>query len=130
MAATRKQTATKSLPNWILTYDAQAFGNSDVIIAAPAYLQSIIASEQVARSALYLQLFDAAAVPSNSAVPSLAPIILGAGSTIRIAMNDMSGNGYDGIACSTGVCWAASTTAGTLTQDATSSVWVTARYIA
>ena len=86
--------------------------------------------EQGRPAALYLQLFDAAAVPSNATVPSLAPIVLAAGSTVRIALNDQSGNGYDGIAFVNGVCWAASTTAGTLTQDATSSVWVTARYIA
>ncbi|HEY4012043.1 MAG TPA: hypothetical protein VGM06_01785 [Polyangiaceae bacterium] len=129
MSATQSKTGTGQKPGWIWTYDAQAFGNSGVIYGGPSSLESIIVTNKAASGTLYVQFFDAASVPSNSAVPTFAPIIVPAASTVRIVLNDVGREGYDGIAAVTGWCWAASTTAGTLTVDATSSVWVTARYV-
>jgi hypothetical protein len=123
------KTPTSQRASWILTYDAQQFGNSDVIAAAPSTLVSLIATNK-GNSVLYLQLFDATAVPAGGTVPTVAPIALAAGATVRLQLNDVSGFGFNGFESSNGWCWAASTTAGTLTLDTTSSVWVTARYLA
>jgi hypothetical protein len=128
MAAYSKQTGTGQMPGYIYTRDPQAFGNSDVVVGQPSSLISLLISNKAASGTLYFQLFDATAVPSNTAVPFVAPIVLAAASTVRIALNEV-GKYFDGIAFSNGIVWAVSTTAATLTIDSTSSVWATCRYI-
>lgn len=130
-STTRKVTATAP-PSWIFEYDAQAYGNSDVVNAGPVSLVWFAATSKSA-STLYLMFFDATTVPGNGATPIFLPIPLSTSglTTAQLSMNDVpGGQRFYALGCTNGLCWAVSTTAGTLTVDATSSVWVTCRYAA
>jgi hypothetical protein len=113
----------------ILQYDS-GFANSGVISAGPGSLQSLIIASKLASGNLSVQIFDSATVPSNGAVPIIAPIIVGANQTVQINFSQgVSSRQWDGLTCSAGIAWGASTTPATLTQDATSSIWVSAKFV-
>ena len=99
-------------------YDSQAPINSDVIKTSPGEFRQAMAANQGA-SLLYVMFFDAVAVPTNGSVPAFVPIPLAAGAACAIPF---------GPAMSNGLCWAASTTAATLTVDTTDSMWLSVQY--
>jgi hypothetical protein len=119
-------TTSRHLPTRIQIFDT-GFGNGGSILTAPPILLGLTVTNKGA-STLYLQLFDAEAVPAGGTVPTFVPIAVPAGTTVAISFTDVSGNGLLGLQCSAGLSWASSTTAGTLTQDSTSSLWVQARF--
>jgi hypothetical protein len=130
MIMTIRKNATGIRASTISQYDsAGAFGNSDVISPGPATLLAIIVSSKGA-GALWLLLYDAGTVPTNGAAPVTIPIAVAAGSTTSISFVDVSGFGLSGMDFASGICWAASTTPGTLTADTTNAISVTARFAA
>lgn len=124
-------------------YDSQAFGNSDTVACPDTNtgtlpitlslfrLLSVLAVNK-GSALLWLQFFDAATLPGNGTTPVLIPLPLnGAGSFASYTGTDAPQPGADYLYAyefRTGVTWAASTTAATLTVDATSSVWVNLQY--
>lgn len=110
-------------------YDSQAFMNSDAITLGPAHLIAFQATNKATAATLYLQFFDTLGPLTNGAVPIFAPIPLVNVSYIP-PTSQIASVGSErmlGIYEFTkGMCWAASTSAGTLTLDATASVWVSA----
>lgn len=106
----------------VTLYDSAGFANSGVIKAAAGKLLSLRWLNQSAAT-IYLQLFNAVAVPANGTVPSVAPIAIPPMGAIE-TNGELFPDGWTPFA--TGISWAASTTVGTLTQTATSPLWVTA----
>jgi hypothetical protein len=130
MASKTFATARIGIPQKIQTYDGQAGGNSGIIYSAPCTLLRIRALSVAASGTLYLMLFDATAVPANTAVPLIAPLPIAGGATADLSLNEIAGDGLIGLQLSSGLVWAASSTAATLTIDSTSSLWPTCRYYA
>jgi hypothetical protein len=80
-------------------------------------------------SQLYFMWFNATSLPANGATPSMMPIPIPAGGTFSLVNTIATANAVAfGPVMSTGLVWAASTTATTLTVDSTNSVWVTVQY--
>jgi hypothetical protein len=112
--------------NWTCNYDSQAFTNSDEIVGTPAQLTKLLVSNSK-DAALYIFLFDNT---SATGTPKIAPLIIPAATTLLFDFATLFGNrGLDGILFTTGIYWAASTSA-TFDADSSDSTWVTARYIA
>ncbi len=109
------------------TYDSQAPTNSDVIATGPLTFFRFLGINKAASGTLWIMFFDAAAVPANATVPLIAPIPIAGGAFAAIDLSVIS-EGLNGLATGNGLVWAASTTPATLTLDATSSIWMTARY--
>ena len=109
-------------------FTSGSFENSDVVVGTPGQLLSLVVSNK--GSALTLQLFDALSLPANSTVPSVIPILVPANTTVSVSFaSGVSSKAWAGWAFNTGLVWAASTTQGTLTVDATSSLWVDCRFV-
>jgi hypothetical protein len=128
MTAKNYTTDRLAAPARVTTYDSQAPLNSDVIATAPSFLFKFLAISKAASGTLWLQFFDATAVPNNGAVPFFAPIPIVGGTSVQVDFTPTT-EGLIGLSTATGLCWAASSTPATLTVDTTSSVWVTARYM-
>lgn len=109
-------------------YDSNGPTNSDVVSAVPVLWLSMLATNSGSET-LYLMQFDATTVPLDGAAPMRQPIQLFPGGQTYLDIGDPGADGLSGLATKNGLCWAASTTPTTLTQDTTSSVWVTARFI-
>ena len=89
-------------------FASTALEASRVVKASSGTLRDVYVY-QASGSLLYLQLFNAAALPANGTVPSFTPIPVPTGSMAFIDF------GTDGIILSTGIVAALSTTAATLT---------------
>jgi len=125
-----KSTSMQALNNQrLVQYDSQGLAISDVVLAGPGDLFEVIASNN-SSSTRYLQFFDLAAVPADTAVPVMCPIVIPAASTIRFAFGDP--NVLDALPASlhfaTGICWASSSTMATKTASGVADLLVTARY--
>lgn len=128
MSATQTQCPSiTSPPRTVTQYDPQAFGNSGVVHAAPCTLLGAFGTNK-STLALFIQFFNSTTVPADTAIPVMAPLEIAAGDCFKLNLTDIGVDGLNGLTLSTGLCWAASTTAGTLTQDATASVWISVRY--
>lgn len=93
---------------------------SGVIKNAGGKLFSLYAAN-VGASTRYLMLFDAAALPANGAVPKIV---------IPLAVNDADLFPFvRPKSFTTGIVWGASSTATTLTIDATATIGVNAEYV-
>jgi hypothetical protein len=121
-----KTKTSRNNPTWLATYES-GFGDGESISASPVVVQAVSVTNKGA-SALYFQLFDLATAAGAGAVPVTMPIAVPAGSTVSVDYNAVSGAGFFGFATAAGLAWAASTTAGTLTADSTSSLWTSIRY--
>lgn len=102
----------------LFTWDAQALATGGVIRAAPGVLVEVFGTNNSA-SIRYVQLFDATAVPADTAVPKVAPIAVPPGSSFSLKLDD-------GIEFGTGISWASSSTLATKTITGVADVWLTA----
>jgi hypothetical protein len=93
---------------------AAAGADSGVISAAATTVRSVLASNSHATTTIYLQLFDAAAVPANGTAPRIPSIPIAAGQTVLVQLGALS--------CANGLSWASSSTVGTKTITALTSV--------
>lgn len=110
------------------TYDSQGGANSGVVFPAPCYFGMAICLSIATTGTLYLMLFDATAVPANASIPIFQPIRMVGGSAGGpvVFQPCFSGGTYvTAPQMKNGLVWAASTTAASLTIDATSSLWPT-----
>jgi hypothetical protein len=115
-------------PGGVIKYDSQGGANSGVVSASPASILRAVATNG-GGSTLYIMLFDATSLPANASLPIVAPVPVAAGSTVVMDWTIEPGAGVlFGRSCATGVVWAASTTATSLTVDATASLWITIDY--
>jgi hypothetical protein len=113
----------------VTEYDSQGGTNSDIISSTPViWLDALVSN--VGSSLLYLMAFDATSVPANGTLPLRQPIQVAAGAQTFVDLGDPGADGISGRPTQSGLVWAASTTATTLTIDGTSNLWVTARTIA
>ena len=103
-------------------YEAAAAVKSAVISAVPATLVDIQV-ENVTAAVKYVQLFNATAVPADTAVPTMCFAIPASG-TLNISLNGVPER-FD-----TGICIASSSTQATKTLSATSDIFFTARTVA
>ena len=103
-------------------YEAAAAVKSAVISATPATLIDIQV-ENVTAGVKYVQLFDAASVPADTAVPTMCFAIAASG-TLNISLNGVPER------FATGICIASSSTQATKTLSATSDIFFTARTVA
>jgi hypothetical protein len=112
-------------------YDSQGFGNSGVVSTSATVLYKLSATNKSASNTLFIQLFDAATVPGNGAVPLMMPLAVAPSSTAEVSLAPQSvGAGHLlGLPTSSGLVWAVSTTAASLTLDSTSSVWASVWYV-
>jgi hypothetical protein len=101
------------------TVDAGGYGNG-ATVAGPCTLLRLLCTNKSAGT-LWIALFNGAAA---SGTPAIAPIAIGAGTTVSLDLSTVSGEGWSGIGFSSGLTWAASSSA-TFNQDATSSLWPT-----
>jgi hypothetical protein len=113
----------------VYEYDSQGPTNSDVIASVPVLWLDLLVSNSSATENLYVMVFDSATVPANGALPIRQPVELGFGHQTFVDVGVLGADGISGRPTLNGLCWAASTTPGTLTQDTTSSIWATANYI-
>jgi hypothetical protein len=107
--------------------DSQAGMNSRVIRAAPCTLLRAFITNTGAGT-LYFMVFDATTLPSNGTTPRVRPVVLAAGAQASLDMSIVQALGTWGLTLNTGLVWAASTTAGTLTVDTTNSMWATVEF--
>ena len=110
----------------VTQYDS-GFQDGEVIESTPPILLRLVVTNKSAGT-LYALVFDAATLPGDGAVPTIAPIAVPAGQTVSVHFNESSGHGFTGLAMTAGLAWCPSTTAGTKTIDNTSSIWLSARY--
>ncbi len=120
-------TMVRAHPTHAVTeYDSQGPTNSDVVAALPiAWLDAMVSNS--GSSTLFVMFFDTTSVPANGTLPMRQPIQVPNGGQTYIDVGDPGADGLSGRPTLNGLCWAASTTATTLTVDTTSSIWVTAR---
>jgi hypothetical protein len=117
--------SSRSVLNWTNTFDSQAFANSGVVVATPCQLKKLVVTNSKA-SLLYCFLFDGS---SASGTPKIAPIAVPATTTVVVDLStDWGSHGIDAPAFTSAVFWAASTAAA-FSQDSSSSMWLTARYL-
>ena len=109
-------------------YDSQGPTNSDVIAAEPVLWLDLLVSNSGVNN-LYVMVFDAPTVPPDGTKPIRQPLELGYGHQIFVDVGVLGADGISGRPTQQGLCWAASTTPATLTQDTSSSIWATAHYI-
>lgn len=110
-------------------YDPQAFGNGENIVPGPAVFLSVIATNKSA-GILWIMFFDAITIPGNGSIPIFVPLQVAANAQASLSLNDGQGGAtLSGRPCTTGISWAVSTTPGTLTADASNSIWATVRYL-
>ena len=129
MSAQTYTTDRLGVPQRIQTYDSQGGANSGVIVAGPATILRLRGVNIAASGTLWLMVFDALAVPANASIPLVAPVPIAGGAVGDFDLNGALGSsGLLGLRLSKGLVWAASTTAASLTVDATSSLWVTTRH--
>ena len=99
-------------------YATTAAAASGVIKASPGILNKVIGHNDKA-STQYIQLFDAAAVPSDTAVPKMV-IVAAADSNFEIDLGD-------GASFNTGMAWSNSSTLATKTIGS-ADCWLNAVY--
>ena len=109
-------------------YDTQAFANSGVIDAVPGTFLGCYGFNKSASAILYVQFFNSTTVPADTAVPSFTPVPLSPGATFTLIGTATVGTQSFGPIMTSGLAWAASTTAATKTVDSSSSVWLTCQY--
>ena len=117
---------SRNLSQVVVQYDS-GFQDGEVIETTPPILLRVTVTNKGA-STLYALVFDAATLPGDGAVPTIAPIAVPTGTTVSVHFNESSGQGFTGLAMTAGLAWCASTTAGTKTVDSTASLWLSARY--
>lgn len=103
-------------------YEAAAAVKSAVISAVPATLVDI-QIQNVTAGVKYIQLFDSATVPADTAVPNMCFTIPASGS-LNITLNGIPEH------FATGIAIASSSTQATKTLSATSDIFFTARTVA
>lgn len=118
--ATAIVNARSALGSW-LPATAAAVANSGVIIAAACKVGRVQAVNSHATISYFLMLFDLAAVPANGTAPRYPAIPLVPGQALILP--------YGGATHAAGLCWAASTTASTLTVSATTPFQVSAEIL-
>lgn len=127
-AALRNNKPATALSKPVEQWDPQAGSNSGIVRAAPGTLLRVTWSN-IGATPLWLMFFDAATVPSGGAIPMIAPLAMAGTSSGDLNFEDRIMHGaLCGVDCATGISWAASTTAATLTIDTSSSTWPTIRY--
>lgn len=109
--------ATPAATAWI---DTATLTYQGVVKAAPGTLYQLVATNENATNQRWLQFFDSASVPANTAVPKLQ-FKINAGQLVYFET-------ARGRAFAAGMSWAVSSTSGTLTIDATSTFWVNAEF--
>ncbi|MFA4900897.1 MAG: hypothetical protein WC563_15370 [Brevundimonas sp.] len=100
---------------------AAAVADSGVIVAAACKVGRVQAVNSHATISYFLMLFDLAAVPANGTAPRYPAIPLVPGQALILP--------YGGATHAAGLCWAASTTGGTLTVSATTPFQVSAEIL-
>jgi hypothetical protein len=94
-----------------------ASADSGVLSAAAATVRQVRVTNTSA-AAVYLLLFDTAAVPADGVAPRLPAIMVYPGEDRAMYLG--------GLACANGLCWASSSTANTKTITATTPLQVAA----
>ena len=129
MPAVTRQLPKIVPPNWLWQDDSQGGVNSRVLPNTSGNVLLNVLAVNSGTPTLYLMIFDATAVPANTAVPILPPIPLTTNTPLDLWLNDGPGGmTMYGLSFVNGICYAVSTTFANLTLDATSSVWVNLRY--
>ena len=99
--------------------DAGAYANSGVVKASAGTLYLLFGPSGSA-SKRWLQIFDLAAVPANGVAPIFeVPVSPGAVANLDLPRGRSFVNG---------ICWAGSTTSGTLTVATDTPFWINAEY--
>jgi hypothetical protein len=106
------------------THDAQGFGNGENAIAGPCQLLKVVITNKSAGT-LWLAFFNAA---TATGTPAITPIAIPATSTVVIDVSTTHGEGWCGVAFTTGLTWAASSAA-VFNQDSSSSLWPTLTFL-
>ena len=107
----------RSLYNTQNVKDAVVFVGKSKLIALVVYNNS--------SSTVYLQTFDASALPAGGTAPSVAPLAIAGNSTASVDFSSIGG-----LPMTNGIVWAESSTALTLTLAASADLMVTAVYAA
>ena len=95
-----------------------AVADTGTISAAPCYALSLLAANSHAVTTVYLQIFDAAAVPADGTAPRIPSIPIAPGQTVHIPLGRMR--------FATGLVWASSSTVSTKTVTAITPLQVSA----
>ncbi len=101
-------------------YDSGAAQTSGVIKTSPGRLYNLWGFSNKA-SSQYIQVFNTAAVPADTAVPAMPPLYVAATSAFFYDFGEL------GVDFTTGLCWSNSSTFGTKTLGA-GDVWLHAAF--
>lgn len=93
------------------------------VVVGPAKIIGAYVYNANASSTLYLQFFDATSVPSNSAVPTLPPLVCASKANTSLDFASLGG-----LPVLQGIVWVSSTTDTVLTQDTAPDLSVTLLY--
>jgi hypothetical protein len=126
MSAIQKP-SNRVVHNVVMIDDSQAGMNSRAVYPNPCTFLRAFATN-TSGSNLYLMVFDATSLPTNGTAPRIRPVLVAANSQATLDISLLQALGLYGLMLNTGLVWAASTTAGTLTADGTNSMWVTAQF--
>lgn len=99
-------------------WDSQGVATSGVVRAAPGCVMECWGVNN-SGSTRYIQFFDSATVPADTAVPVFAPIAVPTGSSFSLRIGD------HGHVFATGIAWASSSTLATKTITGAADVWLT-----
>lgn len=105
----------------IKVYDTQGVMVGEVIRGKPGKLISVDGFNN-AVATRYIMLFNGTAVPANGTVPYVTPIAVSTGANFSFTMPGGR------LSFPTGIVWASSTTATSLTITVGADVWLTAAY--
>ena len=100
---------------------AAAAADSAVISAAATTVRAVVASNSHATDTVYLQFFDSATVPADTAVPRVPSIPIAAKQTVMVDLG--------GLECANGLSWASSSTVDTKTITAITPLQVSAELV-
>lgn len=118
-ASTRTMHQPAAEPRSVVEWDSQGLVASAVVKATPCVLLEL-RGVNTSASTRYVQVFDSATVPADSAVPSTAPIPVAAGAAFSVVYPH-------GVTLTAGLSIATSSTAATKTVGS-AELWATAVY--